>query len=339
MNDLPEPSPVFESYWRFAAERQAVYERRLLGSNPPWTNDTIISSYRFTNAYRAADRVSQYLIRHVIYSGDESVDQTVFRVLLFKFFNKIETWTLLEEEFGTPAVGSFDPSRANQLMVRARASGRRIYSNAYIVPPVPGWRTPKHEGHLNLAVDLVESGLAQRVQSTSNLEELFRLLRQVPGVGNFLAYQFAIDLCYSNVVRHDEDEFVVAGPGALDGLSKVFPEMDLRRASDVIRRLTEEQEAWFEHFGLSFAGLFGRRLHLIDVQNLFCEISKYARIAHPEFAGVAGRTRIKQSFRPGAPVPTPFFPPKWNQAATPNDATARSECDVRSVLTEQLTFV
>src|SRR5258707_9985183 len=40
-----------------------------------------------------------------------------------------------------------------------------------------------------------------------------------------------------------------------------------------------------------------RRLQLIDCQNLFCEVDKYARVAHPNIAGRTGRTRIKQKFR------------------------------------------
>lgn len=316
---LPSPSPVFESYWRFAAERQAMYERRLSGLAAPWTDDAVLRSFRFTNVFRASDRVSQYLIRNVIYQGDQSPDEVLFRILLFKLFNKIETWELLEREFGTLSLTTFDPSRVDVMLSRARAQGCRIYSNAYIIPSVPGWRTPKHAGHLRLAVALAEQGFTERVRSSGNLQELFILLRGVPGLGDFLAYQFAIDVCYSAVVDHAEDEFVIAGPGALDGLSKVFPGLDLRRAGQVIRQLTNEQEQWFDAFGLSFSGLFGRRLHLIDVQNLFCEISKYARVVHPEFLGVAGRTRIKQTFRPFGPLPAPFFPPKWGLLVPDSD--------------------
>jgi hypothetical protein len=39
--------------------------------------------------------VSQYLIRDVIYAGPQDLDEVVFRVLLFKVFNRIETWGLL----------------------------------------------------------------------------------------------------------------------------------------------------------------------------------------------------------------------------------------------------
>ena len=84
-----EVTPVYESYWRFAAERQKVFRRRLIGSSGPWTIDPVILAHKFTNAYRASDRVSQYLIKNVIYRSDlcDSPDEVVFRILLFKFFN------------------------------------------------------------------------------------------------------------------------------------------------------------------------------------------------------------------------------------------------------------
>ena len=63
-------SVVYEAYWRFAAERQAIFFRRSRNKPRPWTKDPVISTYKFTNAYRASDRVSQYLIRNVIYRND-----------------------------------------------------------------------------------------------------------------------------------------------------------------------------------------------------------------------------------------------------------------------------
>ena len=65
---LPElgrlkPSQIYNTYWRFAAERQCVFFRRFEGSPAPWTQDPVMRAYKFTNVYRASDRVSQYLIR------------------------------------------------------------------------------------------------------------------------------------------------------------------------------------------------------------------------------------------------------------------------------------
>ena len=78
----------------------SVFFRRLERRPPPWTDDPVLRAHKFTNAYRASDRVSQYLIRRVIYRDDLPDDpaEVVFRILLFKLFNRIETWELLEKK-------------------------------------------------------------------------------------------------------------------------------------------------------------------------------------------------------------------------------------------------
>ena len=98
-----KPSVVYDTYWRFAAARQETFFRRLERRAFPWASDQILAKYKFTNVYRASDRVSQYLIRNVIYRDDlpESVDEVFFRIVLFKLFNKIETWTALESALGS----------------------------------------------------------------------------------------------------------------------------------------------------------------------------------------------------------------------------------------------
>ncbi len=96
----PKPSRVLDTYWKFAAERQEIFFKRFRGDNPPFTQDAILQKYKFTNVYRASDRVSQYLIGKVIYNGNYSPEDMFFRIMLFKIFNKIETWELLEDSFG-----------------------------------------------------------------------------------------------------------------------------------------------------------------------------------------------------------------------------------------------
>lgn len=309
--ELGANRPVFAAFWRFASERQLIYERRVCGIAPPWTCDPVLAAYRFTNVYRAADRVSQDLIRDVLDSGSYEPADEVLRIALFRFFNKPETWQLLRRELGDLRCGSFDPADAERALASARADGATIYSAAYIVPPVPGFGSTKHVGHVRLAVSMAEGALPERLQQAASLREVFVTLRELPGLGDFLAYQLAIDLNYSDWMAHDEDDFVVPGPGAIDGLSKIYPGVHRRQAVELIRRLTDEQEAWFDHFELPFGGLFGRRLHLIDVQNLLCEISKYTRVTHPEVSGVSGRTRIKQAFSAAGALRVPVFPKKW----------------------------
>jgi hypothetical protein len=143
------------------------------------------------------------------------------------------------------------------------------------------------------------------------MEDAFRLLKAYPSLGDFLAYQYVTDLNYSPLTRFSEREFVCAGPGAKDGIRKCFLDTAGYSESDLIKMMADRQEAEFARLGLQFQSLWGRPLQFIDCQNLFCEVDKYARLAHPEIAGLSGRTRIKQKFRSTGTIPHPFYPPKW----------------------------
>jgi hypothetical protein len=312
------PTEVFDTYWRFAAERQAVYMRRLTDPVGPWTEDPILLTYRFTNAYRASDRVSQFLIRDVQYGEGRSQDpaEVFFRTFLFNVTKKVETWERLERELGPLTLDS-DFGEISRIANDARAAGEVIFTAAYVIPTPKFDREGKFDNWLALlAVMLDDDDLPSKLRNADNLKEVYTLLNGYPGMGPFLAFQYAIDLNYSTLLDHDEDQFVVAGPGALDGISKCFSDLGGLAPKDVIYEMVDSQEENFDRLGLDFPGLFGRRLQPIDCQNLFCEISKYARVAHPDVAGVAGRTKIKQNYRQDAqPFPTPVFPPKWDLSA------------------------
>lgn len=306
---------VFDSYWKFAAERLGIYYRRLVDPDGPWTHDPIIAAHRFTNSYRAADRVSQFLIREVQYREDRSQAPTevFFRTLLFKIFNRIDTWHGLERELGPLSWQSCDLNRISDILDREISRGSRIYSAAYIMPSPNFGHKRKHANHLALLARMINDGLPGRLARASSLAEVYQMIVAYPGLGPFLAFQYAIDLNYSVLIDFNESDFVVAGPGALDGISKCFHDGARLDATAVIHTITDRQDREFTRLGLDFKGLFGRRLQPIDCQNLFCEISKYARLAHPEITGISGRTRIKQQYRARFPetIVTPFFPPKW----------------------------
>ncbi len=306
-----DPTPVFDTYWRFAAARQGLYEARLRGQPAPWTSDPILRRHRFTNCYRAADRVSQFLISQVIYEGSQDPDEVVFRTLLFKVFNRIATWQRLEARIGEVSWREYDYARYERVLTAAFTSGERLYSAAYVVPPPAFGEARKHANHLRLLELMMSTDVAGKVRSAGSLCGAFEVLRSYPAIGGFLAYQYVIDLNYSSVLAYDEMEFVVPGPGARDGIRKCFGRAADGIEADVIRYMADHQEKHFARLGLHFGGLQGRRLQLIDCQNLFCEVDKYARVAHPDVQGISGRTRIKQTFRPVAePVPA-WFPPKW----------------------------
>ncbi len=308
-----KPTEVFDTYWRFAAERQAVFFRRYVGEPYPWSDDEILQTYKFTNTYRASDRVSQYLIRNVIYRGPQAPDELFFRTILFKLFNKIETWELLQRELGDVTHDGYSFDRYDRVLTDAMDRKQAIYSAAYIMPS--GSRkngsTKKHRSHLQLLERMMDDGVANRIAAAASMREAFNILVSYPMIGDFLAYQYVTDLNYSELCNFTEMEFVVPGPGAIDGISKCFSSLGGLSETDIIKLVTERQGEEFDRLGLEFKSLWGRPLQLIDCQNLFCEISKYARVRHPDVNGVAKRTRIKQKYRPDFQPIEYWYPPKW----------------------------
>ena len=316
-------SECFDTYWRFAAERQRIFRSRAEGRPPPWTADPILQRHKFTSVYRAADRVSQYLITNVIYTGPQDPPEVLFRVLLFKFFNRIDTWELLTRHLdAAPNWAGYDFRVYCDVLDEAIRSGARIYSPAYIVPNPPFGQPRKHGNHLRL-IEQAMTRLPDAVTSAPDLRGLYELLSGLPSLGPFLAYQYAIDIAYSEAATASENQFVVPGPGALDGISKCFTSTGGLHPAEVISWMRDTSPDHFDRLGLEFEDLWGRWPTLIDWQNVFCEVSKYTRLSHPHIPGTAGRTKIKQQFRPTPGAVDYRFPPKWglpaNRTAVPQN--------------------
>ena len=295
--------------------------RRLRGAPLPWTTDPIISRYRFTNAYRAADRASQFLIA-LQYAGSQSEEDLFFRTTLFRIFNKIETWQALESACDGLSWPSYRFERYGEVLTHIQRCGKPIYSAAYVIPPVRMNEVRKHENHLRLIELLMKEQVAHRLTDCRSAQDAYRLLRSFPGLGSFLAYQLLIDLNYSSLLNFSEMDFVVAGPGARDGIRKCFRAIGVTDP-DIVRYMADTQDEHFARLGLKFDDLWGRPLQLIDCQNLFCETDKYARVAHPELRGQLGRTRIKRTYHAGGPTQRPWFPPKWGLNTLVDEDLAR----------------
>lgn len=304
---------VYDTYWRFAAERQAVFFRKIWKTPQPWTQDRILTQYKFTNAYRASDRVSQYLIRRVIYAGDQTPEELLFRILIFKTFNRISTWEMLERSLSGVRYHEYDFDTYDRVLSEALEKGECIYSGAYIMTSGRSsfGYARKHRNHLQLIDMMLREGLAVRIVEARRMQNVFDALRGYPTIGDFLAYQYTIDINYSMLTNFSETEFVVPGPGALDGISKCFSDFGGLNEVDLIKLMADSQEIEFDRLGLDFQNLWGRRLQLIDCQNLFCEVDKYARVAHPGVKGRSQRQRIKRKYVSELEGIDYWYPPKW----------------------------
>ena len=136
MNDNSELVPraqAYEIYWKFVAERQKIFERRLRHETPPWTADPILASYKFCNVFRAADRVSQYMIREICYGGATG-ENLAFQIVAFRTFSKIETWDYLAEKLGhQPGIEDLRNGQFEHFLTELKRSGAKLYTGAFIL--------------------------------------------------------------------------------------------------------------------------------------------------------------------------------------------------------------
>ncbi|WP_171070246.1 nucleotide kinase domain-containing protein [Methylobacterium terricola] len=313
---------VYELYWTFASRRQRIFERRLAADAFPWCEDAILNTYKFCNVFRAADRVSQYLIRDVAYASDAgSYADRVFQIVAFRTFSNIRTWDGIRAALGRPpTIDDLRSGRFEKALDRVKAANSGLYTGAFILCANKAYGfDEKHRNHVGLFRHMfVEGRLAEIIRGANSLEGVVGALQAFPLMGPFMAYQTAIDLNYSDLLGFDEDDYTQAGPGALRGLSKAFTSLGDYSPSDAILWMVERQEEEFRRLALPFDGLFGRRLHAIDCQGLFCELDKYCREAVPELA--SNRSRIKARFAASPDPIALFFPPKW-KLALPADAS------------------
>jgi hypothetical protein len=304
---------IYDLYWLFAARRQAVYEARVAGLPAPWTNDSILQEFKFCNVFRAADRVSQYLIRRIAYAeSKETTADKLFQIVAFRTFSNTSTWDDLNKHLGhAPRISDLESGAFERALDKIKGERGGLYTGAFILCANKAFGADeKHKNHAALFKHMfIEKNAANRIKGASSLEALVKFLASFPLMGPFMSYQTAIDLNYSDLLDFDEDDFTQAGPGALRGIKKAFTELGAYEPSDVIREMVETQEKEFSRLELKFGGLWGRRLHAIDCQGLFCELDKYCRQAAPQLP--SNRSRIKTRFSPTSKSFEPFFPPKW----------------------------
>lgn len=313
MKELIKRQDIYDLYWYFAYERQNIFCKKLNGEKAPWTEDKILQTYKFCNSYRVNDRVSQYLLKHVIYNGKEyNKEDTVFRILLFKIFNKESTWELFINTFGDVTLENFSKEKYSKILDEAREKGEKIYNDAYISCANKAFGyDKKHDNHLALLDKIFNIDKAHLdILNCKTMLEAFNILKSYPLIGNFMAYQLVTDINYSDIVRWREDEFTVAGPGSLRGINKCFESKDNLSNEDIIKYMYENQEKEFKRLGLDFKKIGNRPLQLIDCQNIFCELDKYCRQAVPELK--SNRTKIKKKYVQKVDKIEYIYPPKWN---------------------------
>jgi hypothetical protein len=157
--------------------------------------------------------------------------------------------------------------------------------------------------HLRVVQMMIERGIPAKAAAARSLDQIAALLQSFPRIGDFKAGQFALDLNYGPHLRLQIDSFVIAGPGARNGIDRCFA-AHRKRYDEVIRLVCQYQaECSLAAVGSEIPRLQGRAPAPMTTQNWFCELFKYLR----------GGSKNKYSVPAGTikPLPEPILPPWW----------------------------
>lgn len=310
---MKRPRKPIHVFWHFIAERQNVFYRRLAGKPAPWTNDPVLRAYKFTNTFRVADRVTQYMLSTVMRKKRPLVDEFL-RIILFRALFNTDTWGFLD--------GCVDISAARwnkrEIMkyLRSYAVNHTVFGNAYQTYYSPSYGFKRvFENRVEFVDRLLQKRFFGRVAEASTLGEVVRMFAEWPGVGPFYAWQYAVDVNYSRHLNLDENTILDGadlGCGAVDGARRVFGAYGQRERREVVAKIVDSQDEEIRRYSPFESGkyghtLFGRRLTVVDVEHCLCETSKYLRILE---GGIRSK-RGNDYTMPRIGLSRFVFPPGW----------------------------
>jgi hypothetical protein len=298
----------FFEFWSYILERQRIWYKRFILKEPyPWTNDPILQKFHFCNNYRELDKGTIYLINKITPCQSDR-NKVLFNIVTYRFFN---SFGFFEKIGGLINPETYDPYIFIKKVDELIANGEKIYNPAYVVSPYivkPDFRPKDKHVQLAFILEIVKERVNQlitKIDSASTPKESLDVLKQIPAVNNFLAYEFWTDLTYFRFFKQGwtDNDFVNIGPGARWGLNLMMgkdtknlllPESEYLRLIYILRNSMKEAltqlgllDEWLK---IAYQKAYSNVpfLSIRNIEHSLCEFRKYWRIKNNK----RGRKRL-----------------------------------------------
>jgi hypothetical protein len=286
----------------FVKEREAIRLKKLEGLPAPWTKDQIFQIYRFCNIRRADDRVSAWLIKHVL--TEKNVEYDLRSFLMFSAWCRWVNWpptiaAVMKEGFYPKK--RIDWQKLGRFVDKIKG---KKWTGAYMIVAPRKVKQKKgvfvartviqksFGGVLPSLIELLEGGVPsfEVGPHQATREQVWALLKTRNFFGGFMAGQIVADWGYTSLLRHapDANTWAAPGPGSSRGFNRLLG-LPIKTKIDPElwkAKLPEWREKVIKLLGSEYADLTA-----MDVQNQLCELDKYLRVKTG-----AGRPRAK--YRP-----------------------------------------
>lgn len=273
---------VLEIFKYYVAERYKMHLLKDVDQKPfPWTEDRILSMYRFTNVRREHDKNSQYLLGMMREHGNQLSLNMLCNIILFRLFNKIETTEYLDRWVDFTY---YDEDYVRTLL-KAAPEGYVYFTNAYLSSGMKkefNKYFPQEKMRvMNIpnTIHLFSNKLWRDVKNAESPQQVIDALKQVNGISDFLAYQIFVDLTYLEDFPWSENEYVLAGVGCKLGLGFLFKDHDKLEDEELLFWLRDHcpiTKEWCEEH-MTDLPMEERYMNIMSLENCMCELGKYMK--------------------------------------------------------------
>ncbi len=304
-------------FFRTMYERQEMWWYKTMSNDPhPWSQDKILSEYKFCNVYRELDRNTQWLLKNVIKPKHMRLRDKVWQIMVFRLFNVPKMF----EDVGMPTIDVYSNNGfewVKSLKDYEQDGGKIRNAEAYNINTwISKGRTegmacaevimPSAWTILNQIFDIKEH---DQYNYFGDPQALVKKFKEIEGIGDFVSHEWFIDICYiADYAKSDtiykgftfnRNDFTSIGPGATGGLQEIFEKP--YRKMDALKALLDLSEDYLKEFGdfryvgwdkdKQWYGKSSHNLKLTDIEFWLCEFFKYCKIGR-------GKTFKRQKFVP-----------------------------------------
>jgi 5-hmdU DNA kinase-like protein len=251
------------SFLKFINERENIRRKKEAGDRRPWTKDEILQQYHFCNMIRADDRVTKWI---GAWSEKWAPRDRWFSFAVARWINEPDTMAQL------PTVWS--PMRYKNILRHMAEKNLKIFRAAYIITGVVAG--PGQKKYVAVVDSVLDPLYRAHLAPPNSCELSWKLLRQYPGQGSFMAGQIVADWNTFGIIKgNDTKTWAPLGPGSIKGLNIIF-----RGDADAKKMNQQTGVVWMRELADLIDDKLpnlGKRATLHDVQNMLCEFSKYVR--------------------------------------------------------------
>jgi len=294
-------APMVSAFFDFIEERYSIwYKKTLLKEDPPWTTDSILSEYRFTNVMREYDRVTIWVDKNIRkpYADHPNL---WFMLCIARQLNWPDTLKeLMLNEAWPDDAGilrkrelDWDADLAGNILDARKARGDKVYTGAYMIRAESdknkswyNWTKQQYMTKIVLGKVWENRESIEQVLSENSIKSATDKFATYHGWGPFMSYQVVVDLSWTRYLKNAKDlnTYSALGPGSRRGLNRLA-------GRNVLCGLSQDDglEEMVELFNEQW--LYLKKcpsLRLSDIQNCLCEFDKYLRVKNGE-----GRPRAK----------------------------------------------